>query len=149
MAKLVIEVAGRAAPSGSFRPARTRSGMRNVSKYLPAWKASIKRAVFAALDEGASWKYLSKPNPIILGGYFRVPNYHNFKAEYCTEKPDKDKVIRAVQDALTETGVVWQDDCQVVGYGPGPYFRWTKEGEEDGGRIIIRTPTKAELKHLT
>jgi len=39
------------------------------------------------------------------------------------QTPDFSKCMRAVEDALT--GVVWRDDCQIVGYGVANGKYWT------------------------
>lgn len=50
------------------------------------------------------------------------------------QKPDCDKLIRCIQDALK--GVIWRDDCQVTGYfDTGKY--WTDSQE----RATIRIET--------
>lgn len=33
---------------------------------------------------------------------------------YCAKKPDVDNYAKAIMDALTDSGVIWMDDAQVV-----------------------------------
>jgi Holliday junction resolvase RusA-like endonuclease len=51
------------------------------------------------------------------------------------QKPDVDKLDRAILDALT--GIVWADDCQVIGHLPGDGKRWCEAGEEPGALVQI------------
>lgn len=62
--------------------------------------------------------YLRRPKAfdgMIGRGLDRRPKYGTGPL-YCTTRPDLDNVYKSVKDALK--GVVWEDDCQVVSYGP-------------------------------
>lgn len=52
--------------------------------------------------------YLPRPK----GHYRSNGQLKNWAPQYCTSKPDKDNIEKAVYDAMT--GVVWHDDAQVV-----------------------------------
>jgi len=51
------------------------------------------------------------------------------------QKPDNDKLLRAVEDALT--GIVYIDDCQVDDAHSAK--RWAELGEMPGAIVIINT----------
>ena len=51
-------------------------------------------------------------------------------------KPDLSKLVRAVEDSISDAGI-WRDDCQVVGYY-GVTKRWAPVSEEAGVQIKIR-----------
>lgn len=112
MTTLVIRPSGRPAPQGS----KTRGAagqMREASDYLPAWRAAIKRDAFRAmLDRGIS----PGDRPVFPAGtavHVRITFFMAPEQGALTGKPDIDKLIRAVFDPLTTSGV-WADDSQVV-----------------------------------
>jgi crossover junction endodeoxyribonuclease RusA len=53
-----------------------------------------------------------------------------------TQRPDVDKLERAALDAMT--GIVWADDCQVVGHLEDDGKRWASAGEAPGMLVQIR-----------
>lgn len=55
---------------------------------------------------------------------------------YKNTKPDKDKLERAINDALTNAGVL-RDDCRVVDGGSRKVY-----GPKPGARVWIQTKTK-------
>jgi len=104
---------------------RTRVAVSMVeqSKGLPAWRASVKR--MATLMRPPDW---STNGAYMLSSIFYMPrlklhfNKHgNLKENAPTlhcKKGDSDKLLRAVNDALT--GVCYDDDAFVVA---GPYLK--------------------------
>ena len=117
-------VAGVPVPKGSAK-AFMRKGMKhpvviqdNADKQKP-WASAIG---YAAQQVGAE---MIQAGPVALGVSFTMPrlashfgtgkNAGNLKAnapEYHTFKPDLDKLVRCVKDALT--GIAWKDDSQVA-----------------------------------
>jgi crossover junction endodeoxyribonuclease RusA len=90
------------------------------AKGLKLWAYSVRQA--AQQHAGA---LLEGPVRLELGFFLTRPRSVSVKRRpYPTAKPDLDKLTRAVKDALT--GVLWQDDAQVVlliaqkVYTPGP-----------------------------
>lgn len=55
---------------------------------------------------------------------------------YVTSKPDVGKLLRAIEDSMTDAGA-WCDDSQVVGYAGFPLTckRYANPGEQPGARI--------------
>ena len=127
-------------PKGSKRalgPGR----MVESSRYVGAWQAQI---------TAAAWTYRLSAVP--TAGPVRVtclftfprPRSHYRTGRHATElrddapafhtaRPDVDKLIRAVYDAITASGAIWRDDSQVAQssalkvYGINPGVRITVE----------------------
>jgi crossover junction endodeoxyribonuclease RusA len=130
---LHIIVVGKPAPQGSKRPLRNkhtgRIHMVESSQRLPNWRADVRAAAEKALTprRAATAADLWEA-PLVVGIQFRLarPKSHYLPAnsrrdtpflrdnapKHPAGKPDLDKLIRAVLDALT--GLVWRDDSQVV-----------------------------------
>jgi len=131
-------VPGRSAPKGSTGSFRSASTGRIVtltdSKHLPLWAASVRLAAFQHWGRPPAEKGIA----IRLDLRFIVarPKYHygtgqnagrvkkSYLAILPTGDPDRDKLLRAIQDALE--GVVYRNDSQVTHgptckmYGPEP-----------------------------
>jgi Holliday junction resolvase RusA-like endonuclease len=128
---LHIVVVGTPRPQGSKRPVRNkhtgRIHMVESSERLPDWRADIRDAALKLLDPPDNFARLWEA-PLVVGIQFRLarPKGHYLPVNSRREapelrpeaprhpagKPDTDKLIRAVLDALT--GLVWRDDSQVV-----------------------------------
>jgi crossover junction endodeoxyribonuclease RusA len=114
MAEIVFHVQGIPAPQGS-KNAYPRSGKVHLvesSKTLKPWRDQV--AVLARHHN---------PNPAPMDGPMRVHLHFVMPRPKSTpktrptppavKKPDLDKLVRAVCDALTQAGV-WRDDSQMV-----------------------------------
>lgn len=128
---LHIVVVGKPAPQGSKRPVRNkhtgRINMVESSERVGAWRSDIRDAALKLLDPPDNYAGLWEA-PLVVGIQFRLarPKNHYLPAnsrrdtpflrdnapKHPAGKPDLDKLIRAVLDALT--GLVWRDDSQVV-----------------------------------
>jgi len=105
------------------------------SKFLKPWRDSVTVAAVEAMVEAREVMMLG---PVILVCRFNMPRpkshyrsgarAHELKPSaplFVPTKPDLDKLLRAVGDALTNAGVV-RDDCQITGvvahkkYADGP-----------------------------
>ena len=81
-----------------------------TSKKLPAWRAAVEQA---ARGTGASY---AKGQPVTLDAEFVMPRtqaMRNRKAPPMVQKPDVDKLLRAVGDGLTASGMI-HDDSHIV-----------------------------------
>jgi Holliday junction resolvase RusA-like endonuclease len=134
-------VAGIPVPKGSAK-AFMNKGMRfpvvvqdNAEKQRP-WASSIG---YAAQQEGAGM--ISGPveikivfyMPYLKSHYGTGKNANTLKANaptYHTSKPDLDKLIRCVKDALT--GIAWRDDSQVAVVSAGKCY-----GLNPGAQISV------------
>lgn len=104
MNQFTVWVSGRPAPQGS----KDGNG-REASKYLPAWRAAIKREVFK------QYKALGiKPGdlPLFRNAVGAEIVVHQDTAP--TSKPDLDKLQRAIFDGLATDAHLLSDDALVV-----------------------------------
>lgn len=127
---------------GTPRPQGSKNRGRNgqsyeASKYLKEWRKYVYSVAYEA-----SWGKAEIAGPVILECVFtfKRPQAHYLRGNlrdtaprYHTGKPDLSKLLRAIEDSLTEAGV-WSDDSQVVGYGA------TRKvyGEEPGVLVAVR-----------
>ncbi len=107
--RLAVKVAGRPAPQGS--KARGAHGqMREASPYLPAWRAAVKRAVYAAyLAAGVEPETL----PLFVGPVAVRLTFWLAPGRRVDAAPDLDKMIRATWDVLTQARAI-EDDGRIV-----------------------------------
>ena len=122
MDEIVFFAAGAPAPQGS----KTHVGhgvMVESSKRVKPWRGTVRTAAIKALDgqqprTGPMDVYLRcimpRPKSHLRKGKAQTDGWRllPFAPRKHTSKPDVDKLIRAVLDALT--GVCWYDDAQVV-----------------------------------
>lgn len=114
---LEIRVFGRPAPQGSKRRGKY-GGVVEMSKYLKPWKKAVREAVEEA-TEGELRFPKGTPVKVDMTFFLKRPGRplhrpSSGKAALPVSAPDKDKLERAVNDALTEAGV-WGDDGQSNG----------------------------------
>ena len=119
--RLEFRALGDPVPKGSWRVVPRRGGGAPV--FLPSagdkrartWTDLVRGFAFIARDgarrEGGSWP-APRDVAIWLSLEFRLRRPASVDRALPTTKPDRDKLERAVCDALT--GVLWVDDCQVV-----------------------------------
>jgi Holliday junction resolvase RusA-like endonuclease len=121
-ATVVIDVLGTPISQGSKRHVGN-GVMVESSKKLKPWR----EAVVAAATQATGGELVfdrGVPVHMTVTFYFRRPNSHfgtganshtlrDKAPRYPAGRPDRDKILRAVTDALTDAGV-WWDDSQVV-----------------------------------
>jgi crossover junction endodeoxyribonuclease RusA len=103
-------VAGRPAPQGSKRHVG-KGVMVESSKQVKPWRESIR---WAALDQAHG--PLNTEGPVSVRLLFVMPRPASAPKRStppAVKRPDIDKLVRAVLDALSSAGV-WRDDSQVV-----------------------------------
>lgn len=126
MTQEFVHVTGVPIPQGSknsFRHSRTGKVVVVESQHnkLQAWRSKI----------GYAWKRqagikITGPVHVTLDFYMPRPQNHygtgrnagklkDWAPKYCDKKPDGDKLVRAVLDALTIAGAI-EDDARVVRY---------------------------------
>jgi crossover junction endodeoxyribonuclease RusA len=114
MRELTIRVRGLPIPQGSKRlgthPITKRAMLIDVNgPALRRWRNAVRTA--ARNTAGPHWKPLS--GPVALTAHFWMPRPAvRAGVHYADRKPDLDKLLRAILDALT--GVAYDDDSQVV-----------------------------------
>lgn len=124
-------VAGIPQPQGS-KTAYVRGGRAVVvdknPKLLKPWRAAVAKVA------AATWVYgrpLEGPVRVYAGFVFERPA--SVKRDYPHVRPDLDKLLRALMDGITDAGVVWGDDCQVVEIETTKVY-----GAEPGVHVVIK-----------
>jgi len=141
-----FEVHGKASPSGSKKAfVHNRTGkviVMDTAKNKDIWQNMVSLMARKAVSE-QSWPKQSQAVSLSVVFRFRRPKSHfrsgkNFNVMkatsplYHTQKPDLTKLVRCLEDALT--GVVWNDDCQVI------ETKACKEwGDEDIALVKVKT----------
>lgn len=117
MSTLTFQVHGEPIPQGSMRAFVPKGWSRAIitadNKKTKPWKQEVSGAAISAMDE-AKFECSGKNVPFRLAVVFRFQKPKSTKKSVLekTTKPDIDKLIRSVLDALT--GIIWVDDSQVV-----------------------------------
>ena len=109
---LNVSVDGIPVPQGSM--VRTKFGVRHSKpESIALFRSQIGLAVRAAADEQGV--VLPLEGPLMLSALFVLPRPPSApkRRVWPTVKPDSDKILRALCDALTQCGA-WMDDAQVV-----------------------------------
>lgn len=137
-ADLTVFVPGRPAPQGSKR-LLGRGVMVESSKAVAPWRADVRDAVHGhERFDGPVFVHLEFVLPRPKSHYRTGRNAHLLRetAPPCPAgKPDLDKLVRAVLDAVGSAGA-WRDDSQVVRLQTTK--RYTTGDEDSGVRILIR-----------
>lgn len=122
--KLKFEVAGEPVAQARPRVVRTKTGVRGIdpakSKNYKAWVKFCALNAFRKLETKEPKKLMAAPLKVKLLIYRSIPRSDSNKLKIQkqnndvlpTVKPDIDNVFKAVTDALT--GIIWQDDKQIV-----------------------------------
>lgn len=114
MSRLTFTVEGAPVPQGSMVATRFGSGMRHEkASALALWRSQIAHAVRAAAEDQAVLLPLEGPLELVADFTLARPKSAPKKRVLPVVKPDADKLLRALCDALTQCGT-WLDDAQVV-----------------------------------
>ncbi len=117
MSTLTFHVHGEPIPQGSMRAFLPKGWTRPIITAANArtkpWRQEVAGAALAAMDKDLL-DCAGKNVPFRLSVTFRFQKPKSVKKTVLEKvtKPDTDKLIRSVLDALT--GIVWTDDSQVV-----------------------------------
>ncbi len=79
-----------------------------ANKKLPAWRKTVRDEL-----EAANFSCEPLEGPVSLQVTFYFPKAKSNKKDFPWQKPDLDKLLRAINDSATDAGVV-KDDSQVV-----------------------------------
>jgi len=127
---LTFEVFGRPAPQGSKRHVGNGRFI-EASKYLPAWRQAVKEAAIIAKGNAET---LNEAVQVSVSFYLERPKTISKAARpYPTVAPDVSKLLRAIEDSLTDAGV-WGDDAQVISATANKYYA---DDREPGCSIIV------------
>lgn len=124
MPEVVITVLGQPQAQGS--KTRTRYGMREANTELRPWRNTVTYTAIDQVTGVSGYAKLRGPLQLAAAFSFRRPKSHYRTGRnahllrdsaplFPTGKPDLSKLVRAVEDGLTDAGV-WADDAQVVDY---------------------------------
>jgi len=150
---LEITVRGIPAPQGSKKGIAIKKGGKHTGKValiesagdkVKTWRQDVREAAIDAAT-AAGWQaprgpiavdmvlYIARPK-----GHYRTGRYADLLREsaptFHMTKPDKDKLERATNDALTSAGVII-DDSNIVG---GSTWKAFADGRPPGAHITIR-----------
>jgi len=101
-------------PQGSMRAISINGRARvfhNSDKKLRIWRSAVAQAAAMALDGNPGYD-----EPVNVWMEFRLPRPPSTRREAPSVKPDLDKLIRAVLDALEQSGVIKNDSrvCHIT-----------------------------------
>ena len=130
MAEVNLSVSGDPASQGSHAIMYGRIVQVNSSKHK-AWRKAIVQEAIAILPD--DWQPIDEPCELIVNFY--MPKPASVKRLLPTVSPDLDKLIRAVGDSLTDSGIV-VDDSRIVRISARKLYA---EGIEPGATILVRT----------
>lgn len=126
---VTIRVYGRPAPQGS--KIRTKWGMRESSKFLPAWRDAIREAAKQYLDNHAGdFPIVDACNLDVTFYIERPASIKRNRRPLPVVKPDWDKLARTM-DSLTDAGILL-DDCLIT----DAQVRKRYADDEDPGALI-------------
>lgn len=108
---LEFSVAGDPVPQGSMKAfvVGGRAVLTSDNKKLKAWRKRLCVLIQAQL----LGERISRDTAVGVRISFRLLKPKTVKRVFPTVKPDLDKLVRAVLDAITESGA-WADDSQVI-----------------------------------
>jgi Holliday junction resolvase RusA-like endonuclease len=130
MAEVSLSVTGNPASQGSHAIMYGRIVQVNSSKHK-AWRKAIVQEAIATLPD--DWKPIDEPCELIVNFY--LPKPKTVDRQLPSVSPDLDKLIRAVGDSLTDSGVV-TDDSRIVRISARKLYA---EGIEPGASIQVKT----------
>jgi Holliday junction resolvase RusA-like endonuclease len=130
MAEVSLSVTGDPASQGSHAIMQGRIVQVNSKKHK-AWRNAITQTALATLP--TDWQPIDEPCELIVNFY--LPKPASATRSLPTVSPDLDKLIRAVGDSLTDSGVV-VDDSRIVRISARKLYAI---GIEPGATIEVKT----------
>jgi Holliday junction resolvase RusA-like endonuclease len=130
MAEVSLSVTGDPASQGSHAIMHGRIVQVNSSKHK-AWRKAIVQEAIANLPN--DWQPIDEPCELIVNFY--LPKPKTVDRQLPSVSPDLDKLIRAVGDSLTDSGVVI-DDSRIVRISARKLYA---EGIQPGATIQVKT----------
>ena len=130
MAEVSLSVTGDPASQGSHAIINGRIVQVNGSKHK-AWRKAIVEEAINTLPSG--WVPIDEPCELIVAFY--LPKPKTVTRSLPSVSPDLDKLVRAVGDSLTDSGVV-ADDSRIVRISARKLYA---EGIQPGATIQVKT----------
>jgi crossover junction endodeoxyribonuclease RusA len=146
---LGVTVYGVPAPQGSKRAIRNQHTGRiqqvESSAKVAPWRADVRQAVLDASNgSGPTLRPVTVRVDFVLPrpkGHYRTGRYAGMLRDsapaHPAGKPDLDKLVRAVLDAIGSTGAVWHDDSQVIDIEAGKHYPSVTTLDRPGAIIHI------------
>jgi Holliday junction resolvase RusA-like endonuclease len=130
MAEVSLSVTGDPASQGSHSVINGRIVQVNGLKHK-AWRKAIVQVAINTLPSG--WVPIDEPCELIVAFY--LPKPKTVTRSLPSVSPDLDKLVRAVGDSLTDSGVV-ADDSRIVRISARKLYA---EGIQPGATIQVKT----------
>jgi Holliday junction resolvase RusA-like endonuclease len=130
MVEVSLSVTGNPASQGSHAIMYGRIVQVNSSKHK-AWRKAIVQEAIATMPD--DWQPIDEPCELIVNFY--LPKPKTVDRQLPSVSPDLDKLIRAVGDSLTDSGVV-TDDSRIVRISARKLYA---EGIQPGATIQVKT----------
>jgi Holliday junction resolvase RusA-like endonuclease len=130
MAEVSLSVTGDPASQGSHAIINGRIVQVNGSKHK-VWRKAIVQEAINTLPSG--WVPIDEPCELIVAFY--LPKPKTVTRSLPSVSPDLDKLVRAVGDSLTDSGVV-ADDSRIVRISARKLYA---EGIQPGATIQVKT----------
>lgn len=108
---ITFHAPGVPAPQGS--KTRTRYGMFESSKRVKPWRDIVTQCAAIAADEAALLRPLTPPYRLDVWFYFDRPRTTRAKHPVAPTVGDLDKLVRAIGDSLTQSGLI-EDDRHII-----------------------------------
>lgn len=108
---ITFHVEGTPAPQGS--KTRTRYGMFEASKRVKPWRELVKQAAIRAGDDNSLLGPLRPPYRVDMWFFIQKPRTTRAAHPVAPTVGDIEKLARAVNDALTDAGLI-EDDRHIV-----------------------------------
>lgn len=129
MTAITFHVSGTPAPKGS--KIRTRYGMFESSKRVKPWEDLVTQAAAITADTECLLSPLTPPYRVDVWFYIAKPRTTRAKHPVAPTVGDLDKLVRAVGDALTASGLI-EDDRHIIRI----YAEKAWAGEDGPGAVI-------------
>lgn len=140
------------APKGStkafYRPGMKHAVITHDNARTKPWQEAVVSAARDAVGDGVP---MEGPVVVRLEFYLPKPKSAPKRVIYPVKKPDLDKLVRTVKDAMTRAGV-YRDDSQVVVLHTGKAFAagpFDGDGEKGIPRVVVQVELVAEQRSLT
>lgn len=136
MSTISFHAPGIPAPQGS--KVRTRFGMREASQRVKPWRDVVTQCAAIAADDSRLLGPLKPPYQVEM--WFFIPKPRTTRAQHPVAPTigDLDKLVRAVGDALTKSGLI-EDDRFIVGLSTSK--QWAGPVEAPGAIIRVTEVT--------
>lgn len=149
MKEVLFAVEGTPRPKGSFKAVKGRFVIPG-SKHQKGWENAVKTAAFLVMNEQEPFD--KKPLRVDVVFAFKRPrsDYNSFGLKEGasiapTKKPDIDKVLRALNDAMSN--IVYGDDAWIACTNARKV--WAEPGTPEGVCVRVMYATKEEIQEAS